>query len=205
VHQPEDVTAAAQIVDILQIPAFLCRQTDLLLSAGQSGKPVNIKKGQFLAPWDMKQVVQKVASTGNHQILLTERGATFGYNNLVVDFRSLAIMANIGYPVIFDATHSVQLPGAMGKQTGGERRYVEPLARAAAAFGCNGVFLEVHDHPDSAPCDGPNMLELKNLPRLLEALVAADQIARHYAATDAATACLARPTDTCEQGDAARD
>lgn len=168
VHSVEEIGPAAEVLDCLQIPAFLCRQTDLLVAAAKTKKPVNVKKGQFLAPWNMAEAVKKIESSGNRRILLTERGSAFGYNNLVVDFRGLAIMRELGYPVLFDATHSVQLPGAQGVSSGGERRYVEPLARAAVAFGCDGLFLEVHDDPDSAPCDGPNMLPLAEVARFLE-------------------------------------
>jgi len=168
VHLPSEVGPAAEMLDILQIPAFLCRQTDLVLACGASGRPVNVKKGQFMAPWDMGNVVAKLRSTGNTQILLTERGASFGYNNLVVDLRGLAVMRELGTPVVFDATHSVQLPGGQGERSGGERRFVAALARAAVAFGCDALFLEVHDDPDRAPSDGPTMLPLRELPRLLE-------------------------------------
>lgn len=168
VHLPSEVGPAAEVLDILQVPAFLCRQTDLVLACGASGKPVNVKKGQFMAPWDMANVVAKLRSTGNGRILLTERGASFGYNNLVVDFRSLAIMRELGTPVVFDATHSVQLPGGKGPRSGGERRFVGALARAAVAFGCDALFLEIHEDPDHAPSDGPTMLPLGELPRLLE-------------------------------------
>jgi 2-dehydro-3-deoxyphosphooctonate aldolase (KDO 8-P synthase) len=171
VHSVEDVRAAAGVLDVLQIPAFLCRQTDLLLAAGQTGKAVNVKKGQFLAPWDMRHAVEKIASTGNHKILLTERGASFGYNNLVSDFRSLPIMRQWGYPVVFDATHSVQLPGGAGNASTGQREFVAPLARAAVAVGCDGLFMEVHPDPDHAPSDGPNMVALDRLEDLLHQLV----------------------------------
>ena len=171
VHSVEDIRAAADVLDVLQIPAFLCRQTDLLLAAGQTGKTVNVKKGQFLAPGDMRHAVEKIASTGNHKILLTERGASFGYNNLVSDFRSLPIMRQWGYPVVFDATHSVQLPGAGGHASTGQREFVAPLARAAVAVGCDGLFMEVHPDPDHAPSDGPNMLPLDGLENLLRQLV----------------------------------
>jgi 2-dehydro-3-deoxyphosphooctonate aldolase (KDO 8-P synthase) len=178
VHDAAQCAPVAEVVDVLQIPAFLCRQTDLLLAAGRTGRVVNVKKGQFLAPWDMKNVAAKVASTGNHNILLTERGASFGYNTLVSDFRSLPVMAETGYPVVFDATHSVQQPGGLGDRTGGERKYVPALARAAVAVGCAAVFLEVHQDPDNAPSDGPNMVRLADLPELLETLVAFDRIAK---------------------------
>ena len=167
VHAPEEAAAAAEVLDILQIPAFLCRQTDLLLAAGRTGKAVNVKKGQFLAPWDMVNVVEKLESTGNKNILLTERGASFGYNNLVSDMRSLVIMRRTGYPVVFDGTHSVQLPGGGGKVSSGQREFVTPLSRAAVAAGCDGLFLEVHPHPDQAPSDGPNMIDFSELNKLL--------------------------------------
>jgi 2-dehydro-3-deoxyphosphooctonate aldolase (KDO 8-P synthase) len=171
VHSAEDVRAAADVLDVLQIPAFLCRQTDLLLAAGQTGKAVNVKKGQFLAPWDMRHAVEKIASTGNQNILLTERGASFGYNNLVSDFRSLPIMRQWGYPVVFDATHSVQLPGGAGNASSGQREFVAPLARAAVAVGCDGLFMEVHPDPDHAPSDGPNMVPLDRVEALLSQVV----------------------------------
>jgi 2-dehydro-3-deoxyphosphooctonate aldolase (KDO 8-P synthase) len=178
VHDVGQVGRAAQVVDILQIPAFLCRQTDLLLAAGETGKPVNVKKGQFLAPWDMKNVADKIASTGNENILLCERGTSFGYNMLVSDFRALPIMAETGYPVVFDATHSVQLPGGLGASTGGQREFVAPLARAAVAVGCAAVFMETHEDPDRAPSDGPNMVPLDALKGILERLKALDAIAK---------------------------
>lgn len=172
VHSVQQAQQAGEVLDVLQIPAFLCRQTDLLLAAAQSGKPVNIKKGQFLAPWDMANVVAKATSTGNTQIFLTERGAMFGYNNLVVDFRGLKIMRDLGYPVVFDATHSIQLPGGKGTQSGGQREFAPLLARAAMAAGVDGLFMEVHPDPDRALCDGPNSLPLNTLPRLLRRLLA---------------------------------
>ena len=156
VHCVEEISIVSETLDIIQIPAFLCRQTDLILAAAKTGKPINIKKGQFLAPWDMKAVVEKVRSTGNEQILLTERGTCFGYNNLVSDMRSLVIMRELGYPVIYDATHSVQLPGGQGNASGGERNMVMPLARAAVATGCDGLFLEVHENPAQALSDACN-------------------------------------------------
>jgi len=168
VHCKEDIPTVAGILDVIQIPAFLCRQTDLILSAGETGKPINIKKGQFLAPWDMKAVVEKIQSTGNEDILLTERGTCFGYNNLVSDMRSLVIMRELGYPVIYDATHSVQLPGGQGNASGGERNMVAPLARAAVATGCDGVFLEVHETPEKALSDASTILPLKDLSVLLK-------------------------------------
>ncbi len=178
VHELEQCAAAAEVVDVLQIPAFLCRQTDLLTAAGQTGKAVNVKKGQFLAPWDMKQVVAKIADTGNEKILLTERGASFGYNTLVSDMRSIPIMAQNGYPIVFDATHSVQQPGGQGTTSGGQREFVPALARAAIAVGVAAVFIETHQDPDSAPSDGPNMVPLDQLELLLSQLVAFDQIAK---------------------------
>jgi 2-dehydro-3-deoxyphosphooctonate aldolase (KDO 8-P synthase) len=168
VHTAEEATAAGKVLDVLQIPAFLCRQTDLLLAAARTGRAVNVKKGQFLAPWDMANVVEKVESTGNHKLLLTERGASFGYNNLVTDFRALPIMRRLGYPVIFDATHSVQLPGGAGTASSGQREFVAPLARAAIAAGCEGLFMEVHPDPDKALSDGPNMVPLAQVRSLLE-------------------------------------
>jgi 2-dehydro-3-deoxyphosphooctonate aldolase (KDO 8-P synthase) len=170
VHAVEQVSAVAEVVDLIQIPAFLCRQTDLLLAAGSTGLPVNVKKGQFMAPWDMSHTARKIVSTGNDRIVLTERGSTFGYNNLVVDMRSIPTMRSLGYPVVFDATHSVQLPGAAGRASGGERHMIEPLARAGVAAGCNGVFLEVHTDPDTAPCDGPNSLAIDTVPAVVETL-----------------------------------
>jgi 2-dehydro-3-deoxyphosphooctonate aldolase (KDO 8-P synthase) len=167
VHETAQVSSAAEVLDVIQIPAFLCRQTDLLLAAGRTGRPVNVKKGQFVAPEDMANVVEKIRSTGNHQILLTERGASFGYRNLVVDMRALPILRSFGCPVIFDATHSVQLPGAAGSASSGQREFVAPLARAAVAVGIDALFLEVHPEPDRAPSDGPNMLPLDALPSLL--------------------------------------
>jgi 2-dehydro-3-deoxyphosphooctonate aldolase (KDO 8-P synthase) len=167
VHEIDQVEKAAQVLDVLQVPAFLCRQTDFLLEVARTGKPVNIKKGQFLAPWDISNIIEKVASTGNRRILLTERGAMFGYNNLVVDFRAIPIMRATGFPVIFDATHSVQLPGGAGNSSGGQREYAPVLARAAVAAGADGIFMEVHPQPDKALCDGPNSLSLDTLEPLL--------------------------------------
>jgi 2-dehydro-3-deoxyphosphooctonate aldolase (KDO 8-P synthase) len=178
IHAPEQCAPVAEVVDVLQTPAFLCRQTDLLLAAGATGKPVNIKKGQFLAPQDMRHAAGKVASTGNEQILLCERGASFGYNNLVVDMRALPIMAETGYPVVFDATHAVAQPGGLGDRSGGEREFAPVLARAAAAVGVAAMFLETHQDPDRAPCEGQTMLPLKGLPALLETLVAIDRVAK---------------------------
>lgn len=167
IHCRRDIAEAAMVLDIIQIPAFLCRQTDIVVEAAKTGRVINIKKGQFLAPWDILPIIKKVESTGNRKILITERGVSFGYNNLVSDFRSLKIMRQFGYPVIYDATHSVQLPGGKGSSSGGQREFVEGLSRAAVAFGCDGLFLEVHPHPDKALCDGPNMINLKELERLL--------------------------------------
>ena len=178
VHTATEVSAAAEVVDVLQIPAFLCRQTDLLLAAGQSGRVVNIKKGQFLAPWDMQHAVAKVASTGNRQILLTERGAMFGYNNLVSDFRALPLMAGFGYPVVFDATHSVQLPGGLGGQSGGQREFIAPLARAAVAVGIDGLFMEVHEEPERALSDSATAFPLARLESLLRVLLTLDAVVK---------------------------
>ena len=172
VHDPDQISVAAGVLDVLQIPAFLCRQTDLLIAAGESGKAVHVKKGQFLAPEDMRHVVEKIASTGNHRILVCERGVSFGYHALVVDFRSLPVLSSFGYPVVFDATHSVQSPGGAGNRSGGDRRFVWPLARAAAIVGCQGIFMEVHPDPDKAPSDGPNMVPLGKLEGLLKDLLA---------------------------------
>lgn len=178
VHCKEDIPIVSDILDIIQIPAFLCRQTDLILAAAKTDKPINVKKGQFLAPWDMKSVSNKIRSTGNEQILLTERGSCFGYNNLVSDMRSLVIMREFGYPVIYDATHSVQLPGGQGNVSGGERNMVIPLARAAIATGCDGLFLEVHDAPEKALSDAATMLSLKDLPYLIEQVLEIHQIVK---------------------------
>ncbi|MGH7030918.1 MAG: 3-deoxy-8-phosphooctulonate synthase [Stellaceae bacterium] len=178
VHEKEQCAPVAEVADVLQTPAFLCRQTDLLLAAGRTGKPVNVKKGQFLAPWDMQHVAAKIASTGNQQILLCERGASFGYNTLTVDMRALPIMARTGYPVVFDATHAVAQPGGLGDRSGGEREFGPVLARAAVAVGVAAVFIETHPDPDHAPCEGPTMLPLRALPALLEELVAFDRITK---------------------------
>ena len=178
VHTEEQCGLVAPHVDVLQIPAFLSRQTDLLIAAAKTGKVVNVKKGQFLAPWDMKNVVAKITGSGNANVLVTERGASFGYNTLVSDMRSLPIMAEMGTPVICDATHSVQQPGGQGGSTGGERRFVATLARAAVAVGVAGVFIETHQDPDHAPSDGPNMVPLKDMPALLEKLIALDRVAK---------------------------
>lgn len=171
VHHPEQVRSASEVADVLQIPAFLCRQTDLLLAAGETKRVVNVKKGQFMAPWDMEQVCAKVSHAGNSRIWLTERGSMFGYNNLVVDFRSIKIMQDLGYPVVFDATHSVQLPGGKGICSGGDREYVPVLAKSAVAAGCRGVFMEVHPEPDRALCDGPNSWPLGDALHLMQTLI----------------------------------
>ena len=171
VHLPHQAAIAAEVVDILQIPAFLCRQTDLLLAAAATGKTVNVKKGQFLAPWDMKNVVAKLEESGHHNIMLTERGSSFGYNTLVVDFRSLPQMRALGYPVVFDATHSVQMPGGQGNKSGGQREFVPYLARAAAAIGIDALFMEIHEDPDNALSDGPNMIPLARLETVLQEII----------------------------------
>ncbi|WP_417683859.1 3-deoxy-8-phosphooctulonate synthase [Roseibium sp.] len=178
VHGPEQCAPVAEVIDILQIPAFLCRQTDLLIAAAKTGAVVNVKKGQFLAPWDMKNVVTKVTESGNANVLLTERGASFGYNTLVSDMRALPIMAETGAPVVFDATHSVQQPGGLGGSSGGDRRMVSVLARAAVAVGVGGLFIETHPDPDNAPSDGPNMIALKDLGALLSELQAIDAVVK---------------------------
>jgi 2-dehydro-3-deoxyphosphooctonate aldolase (KDO 8-P synthase) len=177
VHTVEDAAPAAEVADILQIPAFLCRQTDLLVAAARTGRVVNVKKGQFLSPWDMSNIVKKLEESGCRKIILTERGSSFGYNNLVVDIRSLPVMRSFGYPIIFDATHSVQLPGGAGDRSSGQREFVTPLASAAAAAGCDGFFMEVHPNPDAALSDGPNMVPLSQLKPLLERLVRIAQVA----------------------------
>jgi 2-dehydro-3-deoxyphosphooctonate aldolase (KDO 8-P synthase) len=181
VHTAEHCAPAAEAVDVLQIPAFLCRQTDLLLAAGETGRVINVKKGQFLAPWDMVNVAAKIASTGNHNILLCERGASFGYNTLVSDMRSLPIMARTGYPVVFDATHSVQQPGGQGTSSGGQREFAPVLARAALAVGVAAVFIETHPDPDHAPSDGPNMIPLRQMEALITRLAAFDRLAKQPA------------------------
>lgn len=178
VHTEEQCAIVAETVDILQIPAFLSRQTDLLVAAARTGRTINVKKGQFLAPWDMKNVLAKFTESGNPNVLLCERGASFGYNTLVSDMRSLPIMASLGAPVVFDATHSVQQPGGQGGSTGGQREFVETLSRAAVAVGISGLFVETHEDPDNAPSDGPNMVHLKDMPRLLEKLLAFDAITK---------------------------
>jgi 2-dehydro-3-deoxyphosphooctonate aldolase (KDO 8-P synthase) len=178
VHEREQCLQLAGVVDVLQIPAFLCRQTDLLVAAAATGCAVNIKKGQFLAPWDMANVARKVTGAGNNRVLLTERGVSFGYNTLVNDMRALPVMAETGHPVIFDATHSVQQPGGLGDRSGGDRRMVPVLARAAVAVGVAGVFMETHEDPDNAPSDGPNMVKLRDLPTLLDTLMALDRVTK---------------------------
>jgi 2-dehydro-3-deoxyphosphooctonate aldolase (KDO 8-P synthase) len=178
VHEIDQIDAVKQVADILQIPAFLCRQTDFVIAVAQSGAVVNVKKGQFLAPWDMRNVVDKIRSAGNEQILLTERGASFGYNNLVSDMRSLVVMRELGYPVVFDATHSLQLPGGLGNASGGERKYIPALARAGVATGIDALFMEVHEDPDRALSDGPNSLALDNFESLLKSVKAIDALAK---------------------------
>ncbi|GFE48395.1 2-dehydro-3-deoxyphosphooctonate aldolase [Roseobacter cerasinus] len=178
VHSEAQCALAAEAVDIIQIPAFLCRQTDMLLAAGNTGAAINVKKGQFLAPWEMDNIVTKIESTGNRRILLTERGTTFGYNTLVVDMRSLPQMAQTGYPVVMDATHSVQQPGGRGGSSGGQREFAPVMARAAAAVGVGAIFMETHQDPDNAPCDGPNMIYLDQMPQLIDTLMAFDRLAK---------------------------
>jgi 2-dehydro-3-deoxyphosphooctonate aldolase (KDO 8-P synthase) len=168
VHCVKDILEAAKVLDIIQIPAFLCRQTDIVVAAAKTGKVINIKKGQFLAPWNILPIIKKVEATGNKNIIITERGVSFGYNNLVTDFRALEIMRNLGYPVIYDATHSIQVPAGQGSCSGGQKEFVRGLSRAAVAFGCDGLFLEVHPDPEKAHCDGPNMINLKELEVLLK-------------------------------------
>ncbi len=179
IHEQDQCAAVAEAVDILQIPAFLCRQTDLLLAAGETGAAINVKKGQFLAPWDVQNIVDKIETTGNTRILLTERGASFGYNMLVSDMRSLPIMARTGYPVVFDATHSVQLPGGQGTSSGGQAEFVPPLARAAVAVGVSAVFVETHEEPARSPSDGPNMVRLDEMQALLTRLKALDTVTKN--------------------------
>ncbi len=179
IHTPEEAREAALVADVLQIPAFLCRQTDLLIAAGKTGRVINVKKGQFLAPWEMGNVVEKIVSTGNKNVTLCERGTFFGYNTLVNDFRGIPIMKEFGYPVIFDATHSVQQPGGKGKSSGGDRRFVPVLAQAGVVAGADGVFMEVHENPDHAPSDGPNMVPLRDLEKLLERLLRLSRVVRN--------------------------
>lgn len=178
VHSVDEVKPASEVLDVLQIPAFLCRQTDLIMAIARTGRPVNIKKGQFLSPWDIRNIIDKITSAGNKNIIITERGVTFGYNNLVADMRSLPIMRTFGYPVVFDATHSLQLPGAQGRSSGGEKDMVPYLARAAVAVGCDALFLEVHECPERALCDGPNMIGIVELPSLLKDIKKIDKIVR---------------------------
>ena len=178
VHEPSQCAIVAEAVDVLQIPAFLCRQTDLLIAAGKTGKPLNVKKGQFLAPWDMKNVIKKIEETGNRNILVCERGVSFGYNTLISDMRALPLLAQLGYPVVFDATHSVQQPGGQGTSTGGQREFVPVLARSAISIGVAAIFMETHQDPDNAPSDGPNMMKLKDMKDLLETLIAFDRLAK---------------------------
>jgi 2-dehydro-3-deoxyphosphooctonate aldolase (KDO 8-P synthase) len=178
VHRFEEIEAAAAVLDVVQIPAFLCRQTDFVMTVARKARTINVKKGQFLAPWDMKNVIEKVEAAGNENLLITERGTSFGYNNLVTDMRSLPILRNFGYPVIFDATHSVQLPGGMGTSSGGQREMIPFLARAAVAAGVDGIFFEVHPEPEIARCDGPNSLHLAELEELLAALVKIDRLVK---------------------------
>ena len=176
IHSMEEVKPASEVLDVLQIPAFLCRQTDLVLAASKTGKIVNIKKGQFLAPWDMRNVIDKFVSTGNRNLFITERGASFGYNNLVIDFRGFPVMRSFGYPLIFDVSHSLQLPGGKGKCSGGQREFADPLARAAVSVGIDGLFMEVHPEPDKALCDGPNMINLHEVETLLKTCMAIDEL-----------------------------
>lgn len=180
VHEVGEIEEAAKVLDIIQIPAFMCRQTNLLLAAARTGLPINLKKGQFLSPWEIEPAIHKITSTGNQSILVTERGTSFGYNNLIVDIRSIAVMKGFGYPVVFDATHSVQLPGGSGTSSGGQREFVEYLSRAAVAAGANGVFMEVHPHPDAALCDGPNSLPLDEVKPLLAVLKEIHRLVRSY-------------------------
>lgn len=180
IHATDEVLKAADTLDIIQIPAFLCRQTDLIVAAAKTGRTVNIKKGQFLSPEDVKNIIDKVRSAGNENIMVTERGVSFGYNNLVVDMRSIPIMRSYGYPVVYDATHSVQLPGGLGSCSGGQREFIEPLSRAAVSAGCDAVFMEVHEAPDKALCDGPNMLDLNSFYELAKRLVELNRLVRRW-------------------------
>jgi 2-dehydro-3-deoxyphosphooctonate aldolase (KDO 8-P synthase) len=180
VHSVDEAYKAGDVLDVLQIPAFLCRQTDLIVAAAKTGRPVNIKKGQFLSPSDIKHAVDKVLSTGNSDMLITERGVSFGYNNLVVDMRSIPIMRGYGMPVVYDATHSVQLPGGLGRSSGGQREFIEPLSRAAVSAGCDGVFMEVHGSPEKALCDGPNMMDVEDFSTLAEKLVQLNRVVRDW-------------------------
>lgn len=176
IHNAADLKPASEVLDVLQIPAFLCRQTDLIVAASNTGKAVNVKKGQFLSPWDVKNIIDKFTSTGNRNLMLTERGTSFGYNNLVVDFRGIPVMRSFGFPVIFDVTHSLQLPGGQGSCSGGQREFAEPLARAAMAVGVDGIFMEVHPDPEKALCDGPNMIKLDEVERMLMSLKSFDNL-----------------------------
>ena len=184
IHDVSEAAPVAEVADIIQIPAFLCRQTDLIAAAAETGKPVNVKKGQFMAPWDMENVIRKVRASGDSQVILTERGTSFGYNNLVVDMRSLAVMRSMDVPVVLDATHSVQLPGGSGDRSSGQRQYVEHLARAGAAVGIDGLFLEVHPNPDQALCDGPNALDLADLPALISQVKEIDALVKKRVTAD---------------------
>lgn len=186
VHSTEEIALASEVLDLLQIPAFLCRQTDLILAASKTGKPVSVKKGQFLAPWDVRSLVEKFTSTGNRDLLITERGASFGYNNLVVDFRAFPIMRALGYPVIFDVTHSLQLPGGRGTRSGGQAEFAFPFARAAVAVGVDGLFFEVHPEPEKALCDGPNMVRLDDLEEMLKTVKGLHELIGHPAGCDRA-------------------
>jgi 2-dehydro-3-deoxyphosphooctonate aldolase (KDO 8-P synthase) len=180
IHSIEQIPPASEVLDVLQIPAFLCRQTDLIVAASKTGKPVNIKKGQFIAPWDLKNIIEKFISTGNNNIIITERGTSFGYNNLVVDFRGIPIMRSFGYPVVFDVTHSLQLPGEQGSCSGGQREFAEHLARAAVAVGVDGLFMEVHPEPEKALCDGPNMIKLDEVEAFLSMLRSIDDVVNPF-------------------------
>ena len=180
IHSAEEAVAASEVLDVIQIPAFLCRQTDIIVAAANTRKPVNIKKGQFMAPADMRNSVDKVLSTGNRDVMITERGTLFGYNNLVVDMRAIPVMRKYGFPVIFDATHSVQLPGGQGSSSGGQREFVEPLARAAVSAGCDAVFMEVHETPETAPCDGPNMINIETFSAIAGRLVELNNLVRGW-------------------------
>jgi len=180
IHTVDEITKFSEVLDVIQIPAFLCRQTDIIVTAAMTGKPVNVKKGQFLSPYDVKNIIDKVRSTGNENIMITERGASFGYNNLVVDMRVIPIMRSFGYPVVYDATHSVQLPGGQGSCSGGQREFIEPLARAAVSTGCDAVFMEVHEDPDKALCDGPNMLGLNSFFELAKRLVKLNKMVKGW-------------------------
>lgn len=180
IHSTDEIKKSSEALDVIQIPAFLCRQTDIIVAAAKTGKPVNIKKGQFLSPYDVKNIIDKASSTGNEKIMITERGASFGYNNLVVDMRSIPIMQSFGYPVVYDATHSVQLPGGQGSCSGGQREFIGPLARAAVSTGCDAVFMEVHENPDRALCDGPNMLSLNSFFELAKRLVELNRLVKGW-------------------------